>query len=118
MRCWAVVALLFGCGRLGFDASATADASGDGPAGTLHLSYPTDHVIAVLGATAVSLTATVDAPASFAVSPALPTGLALDAGTGLISGVPTLQTDADFVVIATAGAAMATALVHIQALPG
>ena len=105
---------LAGCGRLGFDARST----GDGGGSALTLVYPVHTVYAVIDATAVSLVPTVSEPARFAIAPALPAGVTIDAATGTISGVPHTATETRYTVTATAGADTATALIDLTALAG
>jgi alpha-tubulin suppressor-like RCC1 family protein len=50
---------------------------------------------------------------SYAVSPALPAGLNLDAGTGTITGTPTVITSGDYTVIATNTLGSTSVILHI-----
>jgi hypothetical protein len=80
------------------------------------LTYATSPLV-----TTVGVLITPDAPSSaggavisYSVAPALPAGLALDAGTGIISGTPTAIADkADYVVTATNSGGNATVTLSI-----
>ncbi|MBL0214821.1 MAG: putative Ig domain-containing protein [Myxococcales bacterium] len=110
--------LLAACGRVGFDptTSSSVDASESGAA----LSYSSDDVNAVLDITSVSLVPTSTGTHTYSVAPALPSGLALDPDTGVISGIPTAVADAvNFTVSArTPSGALATASFVLTVLPG
>lgn len=106
------------CGRVGFDDRVTGDGSGSGSAATLTLSYPTNHVSAVINVTPISLTPAVSKPASFTITPGLPAGVTLDATTGVIAGTPTGSAEQLYTITATAGGETATAALDLIALPG
>lgn len=107
-----------GCGRVGFDAAERG--SSDDGGGGLALSYPRDAVFAVLGTTPVALVPTVSDPAArFTIEPALPQGLVLDAQSGAIAGTPTqIADEVTYTVVATRGAASASATLQLTVLPG
>jgi hypothetical protein len=77
----AVCALLCGCGHGGVKAPAT-------------LSYTTATAIYTMGVAIApdNPAGTGGAVTSYSVSPALPAGLSLNAGTGIVSGIPTAVT--------------------------
>ncbi len=106
-------ALLAGCGRIGYDEHD------DGGSGGLTLSYPSNDVAAVVGVTALALTPTVSRDVEgFDISPALPSGVSLDASSGVVSGTPAQSADAVFTVTAHDGADSARFDLRLTALPG
>jgi mono/diheme cytochrome c family protein len=80
------------------------------------LAYSVNPLTATLGSAITADTATHGggAPTSFSVSPALPAGLSLDAGSGAISGTPTsVSGSAGYTVTASNSGGSATATVTI-----
>jgi CSLREA domain-containing protein len=110
--------LACGCGRIAFDAAT--DAATDGSSSAVTLSYPTRNIEAILDVTAIQLTPTVTGTAPvFSSSPALPTGLALDPATGVISGTPTTSVDnAPYTITASNASASASFALSATVLPG
>lgn len=102
---------------------ATATACGGGGSGSppppqppTNLQYAVDPAFYRVGTAIAPNTASTQggAPTLFAVSPALPAGLALDAGTGAITGTPTAEAgQTDHTVTASNGAGQTTTDVTI-----
>lgn len=114
VRCALIVAWAGACGRVGYD-----PVDGDGGGG-LTLRYPSDRVDAVVDQTTVALVPTVTGgDPSFTIAPALPLGLVLDPGSGIIAGVPMTTVDElPYTVTATTPRATATFTLVVTALPG
>jgi hypothetical protein len=83
-----------------------------------NLSYPQASMQATVGTAIVNDTPTVTGTVSgYTISPALPTGLSIDANSGAISGTPTVASaQTNYTITASNGAGSATAQVLITVL--
>jgi len=107
------IALAASCGGGGGGGGAPAS-----PPATLSYADPAVSLREDVASTPNLPTTTGGFPTSYAVMPALPSGLALHAVTGVISGTPTAPAaTADYVVTASNSAGSAQATVSIQVTP-
>lgn len=97
-------------------ASATAMVAGDGVAPPQTLSYPSPVVlVAAAEADPISPTVTGGIPTAFNVVPSLPSGLQLNAETGVIRGTPaSIAPPISYVVTASNGGGSASATVELS----
>lgn len=97
-------------------------APGPVPAPPPSLSPAAQSLIGVVGTavtpTAVLTAANFSVPPSYAIAPELPTGLAIDPRTGVVSGTPAVAlAGADYVISAIAGSQTATATLRVEVSP-
>ncbi len=106
-------AFTIGCGG---GSPATSSSKGTAPS---NLTYPQTSISATVGVAISTDTPSVSGTvSSFGVSPVLPTGLSLNATTGVVSGTPTAQSaGASYTITASNSAGSTTATVQISVSP-
>ena len=118
----AVIGLTLACGGGGGAGSTPAASVSSPSAPSAQVAYPVSTVVVTQGSPLVPMVPTVTAPTiSFAISPALPSGLGLDATSGSISGTPTQVAPAALYTVTAdlaAGAATATITLSVVAPAG